>query len=343
VDACTKYFLGEPAGTKAGFCKALKKIHHTSRIEIIFMKSRGPVFIVGVGRSGTSLLQSILASHSKISILPETGFLRNACLRRQKSQNISLEQMAASFPRLERVMEKLPEETHPESFPNEIALYHFILERFTAVQDKEIAGDKDPKLVEYISAVAQLFPKAKFIHLVRDPRDVLLSKKKAEWSKGKPSWYHIFANYVQLRLGAYAGEKLSDDQYFLVTYEQILDLPEEYISRVCDFLEVEFESSVLAFQDKARELVADDEMQWKKETMGPLLKNNTGKWKGKLETWEVALTERLCEQAFEVGGYKKSEAVNRLNGIHKLGIYFISYVFKGIGSIYMLYIFIRQN
>src|SRR5699024_9064559 len=171
-----------------------------------------------------------------------------------------------------------------------------------------IAGDKDPKLIEYISGTAMLWSESKFIHRVRDPRDVLLSKKKAAWSKGKPSWYHIFANDVQLKMGEWQGHKLTGKRYVNGTYEDVVADQDETLARRRACLGSELAASMLSFQKTAKDLITDEETQWKKETMGPLLKNNTGKWNGKLEPWEVALTEPLCQQAFEIGRYQYSRA-----------------------------------
>jgi hypothetical protein len=138
-------------------------------------------------------------------------------------------------------------------------------------------------------------------------------------------------------MGESAGNNLSVERYMVVTYEEILHAPEATISDICAFLQVDFEPAMLAFQEKAKELVSDEETQWKKETMGPLLKNNTGKWKGKLEASEVALTESLCQQAFTIGGYTYSNAIDDLSLSGKLFIRGISKILKGIGYSYILY------
>jgi len=294
------------------------------------------LFIVGVGRSGTSLLQSILSSHSNIAMPPETGFLRKGIFSFKRHENISYQKFTDLYPRLDRIPPAVFDH-HPGSFSNGFDFYRYTLRKIASQEEAEIAGDKDPKLIEYISGTAMLWSESKFIHLVRDPRDVLLSKKKAAWSKGKPSWYHIFANYVQLKMGEWQGHKLTGKRYVTVTYEDLLAHPEETITQICDFLGIEFEESMLSFQKKAKELISDEETLWKKETMGPLLKNNTGKWKGKLEPWEVALTEQLCQQAFEIGRYQYSRAIKELSFFDKLYVKSVSIMLKGFGYVYMGY------
>jgi hypothetical protein len=289
-------------------------------------------FIVGVGRSGTSLLQSILSSHSKIRMPPETGFLRNAFFSFTKHEDFTFERFIGLYPRLERFSETVFGNLS-RPFSDELSFYCTILN----ASNEQIIGDKDPRLIEYIGGTSKMFPEAKFIHLIRDPRDVLLSKKKAQWSKGRPSWYHIFANYVQLKLGEWQGRQLPADKYLIITYEDLLNAPEDTVAEICGFLNVNFEQQMLSFQEKAKELVSEEETQWKKETMGPLLKNNTGKWKGKLAYWEVALTEKLCKQAFKIGNYKSSGSYRNLSFVQKMNVSLLSLLLRGFGSIYIPY------
>lgn len=296
---------------------------------------RKNLFIIGVGRSGTSLIQSILASHSKIAVSPETGFVRGTVLHWEKNQNKTNQEYLQTTPKFSRIPAGVFEES-VMTYPTDLDFYISYLSRYLRSQNKELIGDKDPRLVEFITATAELFPKAKFIHIVRDPRDVLLSKKKAAWSKGKPSWYHIFANYIQIKLGEHQGNELPPEKYLTVIYEKLLDEPENTVKQICDFLNVSFEGDMLSFQSKAKELVAEDEKSWKKETFGPLLRNNKGKWKGKLTNYEVALTELLCKRAFIMGGYERSNAIEQVSFTTKLKLHAQVLLFKSIGFLYLI-------
>lgn len=299
-------------------------------------------FIVGVGRSGTSLLQSILTSHSMIAIPPETGFVRENILSKEKKESTDLEGYLNNNPKLKRI-EKIFHGKKQKAYQTDIDFYRYFLKKYLSSQKKFIIGDKDPRLIEFIAATIKLFPDSKFIHLIRDPRDVLLSKKKAAWSKDKPSWYHIFANYVQLKMGELQGRQLSEDKFLSIRYEDLLNAPEDTVAKVCYFLNTDFEKSMLSFQDKARELVSEDEKQWKKETMGPLLKDNMGKWKGNLAPWEIALTEKLCNHAFDRERYAYSNTFIKLTKFQKVRVKFFEYLFRVLGSFYIVYRLLSQK
>ena len=62
---------------------------------------------------------------------------------------------------------------------------------------------------------------------------------------------------------------------------------------------------MLDYSQSSKSLVSDREMQWKKETLGPLLQSNTRKWEINLAPWEIALTEKVCHEAFHRLGYRK--------------------------------------
>jgi len=295
---------------------------------------KGIIFIIGVGRSGTSLLQSILSSHSEICIPPETGFVRGEILYKESYSNKSGAEFLAINEKLKRIIKEIPS-NWASTFKDEREFYQSLLEHYC--EQKKIIGDKDPRLIEFMAATAQVFTESKFIHLVRDPRDVLLSKKKAAWSRGHPSWYHIFANYMQLKIGEYNGHKLPGQRYKVIIYKDLLGEPTATAKELCQFLGLTFEEEMLHFQEKAKELVAEDEKQWKKETYGPLLKKNTGKWKGKLPNWEVALTELLCQQAFTLGGYSKGKAYSKLSFLEKIKVKTLLYFFRGAGVVYRRY------
>jgi hypothetical protein len=254
----------------------------------------------------------------------------------QHNRPVALDSAVQTHPRLKRITASLPQTTR-EQFRHSLDLYVCLLNSYQKQQNKPYVGDKDPRLVEFIHAAAGLFPHARFLHMVRDPRDVLLSRKRAAWSGSRSSLYHIFVSYVQLKLGERMGRKLGRNRYRVVIYEELLSQPEKVLTGVCEFLEVDFENAMLHFQVQAEQLVAQDEYQWKKETLGPLLTENSGKWEGRLSAWEVALTESLCRQAFRIGGYTQSESIAGLSVVQRLMLPACTTALRGIGAVYVWY------
>ena len=279
------------------------------------------VFILGVGRSGTSLIQSMLAAHPQISCLPETAFIRRMVFPGylqsifQKHGEMAASRALAQdeyFARTGLDASKVVAQAARRVGLLDAAVYREMLALY-AVKDKEWVGDKDPRTVEFLPLLTSFFSDAHVIHVFRDPRDVLASKKKAAWSKKGHVWKHVFANRVQFNIGSKFGPKLFGTRYHEICYEELLAAPEKVLTGLCRELGLEYDDGMLSFGDAARKLVADSEKSWKKETFGPLLTDNQKKWKAQLIPKEIVLTELCCGEALARGGYEKGRQRQRLS------------------------------
>jgi hypothetical protein len=306
------------------------------------------VFIVGVGRSGTSLLHSMLNAHTQVCFPPEINFIRRFLATRELEETLKRGGIGA-------VVDLLEGDDHVSRLglaPEEVSraiqemgaefsaagLYQRFLRLYADKRGGAIwVGDKDPRTVEYLVTLKRHFPDAVILHIVRDPRDVLVSKKKAAWSRDHPSIYHIFANRVQLKLGREQGRDLFKERYFELSYRDLLLRPEEILHHICELMEIDYEPGMMDFIESSKELVAEEEMQWKKETLGPLLGANRGKWLRELSEWEILLTELTCREALDLIGYKLGCRVSRANSIQRFGIHALSWLLISLDPLYRLY------
>lgn len=309
------------------------------------MAVRGPLLVCGVGRSGTSLVQAMLDSHPAIGFCPETHFFRHYLVPRfrrwrlERQSPASLERRFADDRYLGR-QSVAPDELVAMAGSRDdgtdlTRTYWNMLCRECGGGNKSVIGDKDPRSIEYLSAYWRQFPDAFVLHVVRDPRDVLVSKKQARWSKGRPPLLHIFINAVQLELGRKAGEPGREaGRYRELVYEQLLQAPEAEMRGLCQWLGLAYDPAMLDFAESARQLVTDEEMSWKKETLGPLLERNVGKWRQMLSAREVALTELVCTQAFTAGGYERSGALYEMASTQRLVVRFQALVMRALKPVY---------
>jgi hypothetical protein len=287
------------------------------------------LFIVGVGRSGTSLLQSMFASHSEIVYLPETSFFRRYIATgalqkkihsRGKDGVIKLLKSDENFSRLNLNTSNLVDKAICFGGQLDAAIYSQILTHFVTKQIRLI-GDKDPRLIEYLPLIKKLYPNSVVINIIRDPRDVLLSKKNALWSNKGHVWKHAFANRVQLNLGHFWGKRLFGSNYQEVIYEQLIDAPSNVLSKLCESISLPFDSAMLSFGEEAKRLTSKSEISWKKETFGPILNENKDKWKTGLNLKEILLIENVCSQAFEIGAYKNFKSNIKITILDKMWIH----------------------
>ena len=173
------------------------------------------IFIVGIPRSGTSLLEQILGRHSKVTPMGERGdfieFSHDLSGRGWPDIEVSqLDRLADSY------LSRCPE--------------------------GEIFTDKMPGNWYQLKLIKQVFPDAKVIHCVRDPQDCLLSCFKQRFSQNGLSWAASPEGIIQYyRL----WEEVGVDE-FEVQYETLVENPEGEIRRILSFLEIPFEESCLS-------------------------------------------------------------------------------------------------
>ncbi len=275
-----------------------------------------PVFVVGVGRSGTSLVHSMLAAHSQLAFPPEINFIRRYLATNKISETFHktgtkgvqkllledryIQRMGLEVPAVLAAIERTSQEV------TDGIVYLALLHSYAQKIGKPRFGDKDPRSVEYLPLLGRYFPQAYIVHIIRDPRDVLASKKKAAWSRGRLPLLHIAANMVQLWMGRYYGPKFFGHRYAEIVYEQLLVDPERVLRELSKKLDLEFEPVLSRFAEAAKELVTQEEMEWKKETLGELLRDNSGKWRDTLSDYEILVTESACREAMQVGQYQRS-------------------------------------
>lgn len=281
-----------------------------------------PIFIIGVGRSGTTLIQSMLNAHQNIAFTPETHFIRNYLANkevRKKVKNKDYEFLRnkinsdESLAKLDFNYDVLIDKFKKNELKLE-AMYKEILARYAESKNKEIIGDKDPKNIEYLHDIKKYFPDAYIIHIIRDPRDVMLSRMKADWSKGRPLWLHALTYRVQMKKGRKDGERLFGDSYFELNYEDLIANPENVLIKVCEFLSVNYDKNMLRFNQKADEIIKGEEKKWKDKCFKPVISNNKNKWINQMKKNQVLLTEYICCIAFTDLGYELSD-YNKNNNI----------------------------
>ncbi len=300
------------------------------------------IFIVGVGRSGTTLLQNMLNSHPEIAFIPEINYMRRFLFnkrllkrfRRNKDSFIKDLENDKWIRRLdENILNDINIEKIEETdFASE--LYKAILDANCRINNKSFAGDKDPRSIELVGKINKRIEGIYWIHIIRDPRDVLLSKRNAGWSKKSNTLKHLFAGCAQLKLATKWSAKFPDNFYELY-YEDLLPNPEKELAQLCKKLTLKYNQDMLSFTDSAEQLIAKDELEWKKEVFSPLIKENQSKWKEHLDVKSIALTESLVAPAFKSYNYKKTNP--KISYLFKIRLSLLKPVFYIFTTLYVWY------
>src|SRR4051812_10104533 len=129
----------------------------------------------------------------------------------------------------------------PEAIRRVYALY-------AETHGKARYGDKTPPFLMHMRMLAEQFPEARFVHLVRDGRDVVLSLRDQPFA---PSTFTGAAEYWAGRVqrARKAGERLGPARYRELRYEDLIAEPERKLRGLCEFLELDYTAAMLAYED----------------------------------------------------------------------------------------------
>jgi LPS sulfotransferase NodH len=269
-------------------------------------------FIVGVGRSGTTLLMSMLNAHPQIIVPPEFEYVHRILgsnVFRTKSIDELFQILFTDelFLRLDISKSELAEPFVQKGISySPVRVYEHMLWICARRAEKIVVGDKDPRAIDELPIIKSLFPKTRILHIVRDPRDVFLSRTKAEWTRSRPDFMNILAYVNQYSKAKQWGKQLFGNAYMEFRYEDLIAEPEVTLSRVCTFLDVPYDSHVLAFQGSSGKLVSKSETQWHGNLSKPLMSNNLNKWQRDLTRGQLLLVEASCDHAMSTHGYELS-------------------------------------
>jgi len=221
---------------------------------------RGRVFLVGTPRSGTTLLQSLLGSHSAISSFPESHFFIRSRSSFRLFRKLGLASRSART-QLARFLEEVEalqgsrlvdsgvEAPRPMLFRRSYLRYFIAtLDTLARSRGSSVWIEKTPDHIGYIDEISRLVPGARFIHLIRDPADVVASlyevtREHPGFWGGPRSIDECFDKWLR---NYRRSLSLADHpNHTLVRYEQLVARPESVLQSLCDFLGVDFEAKML--------------------------------------------------------------------------------------------------
>lgn len=227
------------------------------------------IFIVGPGRSGTSLLQSMLDSHDEISFFKENQFIRTVYFG-----NINIKDFIINkYDRIDYL--------NFNDFSNiddPLLFYSKLKSLVNLTAEGKYIGDKDPRLIDYVDKLSAIFEDSKIIVMNRNPGDIILSRTKSEWSKKWPFSVQLVIVRGQMSYFLKNKKSISASQLIEVSYEDLISQTIETLKIITNFLDIKFEYSMLDFQKSSKRLTSVNELQWKKNIFNKIDSNNSNLW-----------------------------------------------------------------
>lgn len=215
--------------------------------------------IVGSPRSGTTLLRFMLDAHPELAIPPETGFLAlpefagdERAIREQFFRAVTHYPPEApgwgdfGIPR-EDFRVRLGE---IENF-TPAAGFRMFYRLYAARFDKPRWGDKTPLYCMHLERISTLLPEARFVHIVRDGRDVALSLREMWFSPGREIETQA-AHWCRCVQSARA-QGARCQHYLEVRYEDLILDTEKTLAHICAFLELDFDGAMLRYHERTPE------------------------------------------------------------------------------------------
>lgn len=285
------------------------------------------IFVVGSSRSGTTMTGRMLTKHPDIFTFNELHFYEQLWKEKDQTKKLShseaLHLLNTLFSTqrdgyfLRKADAKYTSESeellkkYPSLFPHE--LYKIFLDYEVNNNHKKIGCEQTPRNIYYVDSILTHFLHPKFIHIVRDPRDVFLSQKN-RWKRRKFSEKNVplqqtirqWINYHPITIGKLwtgANKMIALHQtkpyYYVIKYENLLADAKTESQKICDFIGIPFTDEMIRIphigsslrQDKPNQLGID--------------KSKINGWKkGGLNNTEIYICQQICKKMMLENGYE---------------------------------------
>jgi hypothetical protein len=275
-------------------------------------------FFVGSGRSGTTLVQAIFSAHPDLAVVHESQFIPRL-VRAHGRRDAPFDPVALladlpkspDFQRMNLSIDTIHHELSEQSVTDVADAIRLIFGLFAEAKGKRLYGDKTPGYVMHMGLIARLFPESRFVHVVRDGRDVALSYLRTDFG---PENLSEGALYWKRRVcrGRATGEALGPDRYMEMRYEDLVQDPEQVLRGVSTFIGIEFDERMLRFHESG-DIV-------RSETAHPSAHTNLSRpigarvndWRSQFSTEEAAVFDVLAGSTLEQFGYARGLHNGRL-------------------------------
>ncbi len=286
-------------------------------------------FVCGVTRSGTTLLRLMLDSHPEVAIPGETHWVPKLIKSFERSKqsgedaaNLVIDHKRWGDFHLDAVelREKIVA-LDPVTAADAIRTFYMT---YAEREGKTRYGDKTPGYVKEMRRIQRVLPEARFVHIIRDGRDVSLSHLRMNWG---PESYAESARLWRNRIRK--ARKMAPDvnHYMEVRFEDLVGDTEGVLRRVCDFIELDFDPVMLDYHEraegrlaeKARDLPrknrpdqpAETRLESHRLAKEPPRSDRIDMWRERMSPEEVAEYEAVAGDMLVTLGYELSTDAGR--------------------------------
>lgn len=292
-----------------------------------------PIFIVGMQRSGTTLMRAILTAHSNIAISPETHFLNYFMSALSSKNGSAFDDFWTIFSGSERFQdlgvpaEKIRQSIIESGDYGEKSIFSMVLRQYAADKGKERWGEKTPHHYRHIDTLLAWYSEARIVYLLRDPRAVCSSLLTVPWRKWNLKGLRSLESDTLRRLRRVLHDAecwqsqvdelrtrwLGESRITVVKYEDLVSSPEAVTKRICAFVEEPFSETMITgrrwrhLSDRSP-VESARRSSWEADhltrSLRPISTDSVDKWKARLSEMETIAIEDTCTRGMEWAGYR---------------------------------------
>lgn len=305
-------------------------------------------FILGIGRSGTSILTKLLNSYKDVHCMPEANFILFFLQKFGSKKSFSSKEIHQIFIEIElysyshpwvgwdfgikeakeNILCKLNQKKQITFEELSILIYSQFKVKNLDKSSSNIIIDKNPSYTIFAEKISKYFPNAKFIWIIRDYRANILSRKQSVFLKSP----NIAFNAIRWKIynkAAYKFYKKNPEKVILVKYEDLVQNATS-LNKILDFLQIDNTKKEI---EKTQELDLENfkiedrfkERFYKKysDLNKVINTNRIQSWKEQLSLEEIKICDIICKNAAKKTNYLP---ITNLSILNKTSIYLFNFI-----------------
>jgi sulfotransferase family protein len=270
---------------------------------------RGPVFVAGLERSGTSLIYALLASHPNLAMTRRTNlwthfYEQYGDLRHEDN----LERCLGMMVRYKRLIKLQPD---PERLRRDFQAGEATYGRLFALLEEQYAerlgkprwGDKSLNTERYADPIFAAYPGARILHMMRDPRDRYASSQ-TRWKVRRGGVGAGTAEWLSSARLARRNQRVHPDRYRVVRYETLARRPEETLRAICEFIGEDYAPQMLSMDGAGTFKDKGSNSSYGRRDPGVISTDSIGRYREVLSSRQIAFMQLVAKDDMAAFGYQ---------------------------------------
>lgn len=296
-----------------------------------------PIFLFGMERSGTTLLSMMIGAHPLVAVpLATTGMWVDFARRLERDFNgLAGPGDVARLVDAIRAHERIglwDTELDREALLADLPLqdYGAIVARFHAgyarAKGKPFWANVDIATLDGMDLVNGWFSGARFLHIVRDGRDVALSHQTMPYGAGNIAEC-ARAWVSRTTTNAKMGRILGPERYMTVRFEDLVLAAPETLERICRFMQIPYNEGMLRYGDMVEEKIPPDRRWLWPAISRPPQQSKVGRWRQRMTRSQRIVFEGIANRTLKEWGYDAYDQVPRSVTAYLLDLWY--YLIQG--------------